>query len=272
MRTPDEYLLAFHARHPGLTARAFARGRLADGRSSYDLLADLARPGEAVLDLGCGDGYLLERIAARCPGHGPLVGLDMSAEELAAAAARPGLTGAQLVRGRAQELGLGAGSMDLVVSHLAFMLMSEIERVVVELARVLRPGGRFATVVGGGPGAADAFELFLGLFRDAAAAAPARAPRIGDRRTRDAIGLGELLRPATGFSAAIEESVHELRLDGTAEEVWDSIGTVYEMFVLDEPAVAALRARFLEQAAALADGAGVVPCTMRLRLLTATRR
>lgn len=268
--TPDEFLRAYHARYPGATAAAFARGTIADGRSSYDLLADVARPGERVLDLGCGDGYLLERMIQRGHSAELLCGIDMSADELDAARGRPSLAGVRLSCERADALSLASGSIDRVVSHLAFMLMTDIDQVIEEIARVLVPGGRFCTIVGGGPGQGDAFELYLELFHDVYATVETRAPRLGDRRTRDAIGLADLMAPA-GFAPNIEESTHTVSLDGTAQQVWDSIANHYEIFVVDPAAMAGLRARFLAAAENLADARGVVPCTTVVRLLTATR-
>src|SRR3970040_1611525 len=100
--TADELLLAFHARHPGATTRAFANGRLEDGRSSYELLADNADPGGVTLDLGCGDGHLLNLLIDRGFAADRLVGVDMSESEIAAARTRPALTGVRLLCRRAQ--------------------------------------------------------------------------------------------------------------------------------------------------------------------------
>jgi ubiquinone/menaquinone biosynthesis C-methylase UbiE len=264
--TPDQLLRAYHARYPGATALAFAGGRTEDGRSSYQLLADLPRAGDRVLDLGCGDGHLLELLIGR--GCRELVGIDMSPEELARAAQRPALRGVRLVEARAHELPLPAGSFDWAVSHLAFMLMSEVEAVVAELARVVRPGGRFAALVGGGPadGEDDGFALFLRLFQEVYEQLPDKPPRIGDRRTREAGGFAELFRPETGFDAGIEETAVTVRLDAGAARVWDIVASMYEMLVVPPDRAAALRERFLAAATE-----GVVRCAMRCRLLVATR-
>lgn len=218
----EEFLRRFHAERPGVTGEALARGAGPDGRSSYAMLCDLVRDARAVLDLGCGDGLLLERLAARdgrgpggggdgtgaAPGGGAgrlLAGVDLSAEALAAARGRAGVpAGAALARARAQRLPFADGSFDACVSHMALMLMGEVDLVAAEVARVLRPGGVLACVVGGGavPGGGDAYERFLPLLRDAVEAVPAgrRMPRLGDPRTRTREGLGEVLRGA-GFGA-----------------------------------------------------------------------
>ena len=75
----EAFLRAFHRARPGITTRAFARGRADDGRSSYAILAGAA--GEAlarrqvILDLGCGDGHLLELLVQRGAPADRLVGV-----------------------------------------------------------------------------------------------------------------------------------------------------------------------------------------------------
>ena len=265
----ERFLLEFHARHPGATARAFGRGRIADGRSTYELLADLPAVGQRVLDLGCGDGLLLELLIARGHAPGALAGIDLSPDELAAARRRPALAEVALTCEAAQALSAPDRAHGAVLSHLAFMLMTDLDRVLAEVARVLTPGGLFATIVGGGPGPGDAFERFLELLAAATADLGHRAPRLGDRRARDALGLSPLLR-AAGFDR-IEEDALAVRLDGTADQVWDGLASAYELAVVPDDRIAALRARFLAEAAPLADPAGAVPCTMRVRCIRARR-
>jgi ubiquinone/menaquinone biosynthesis C-methylase UbiE len=76
---------------------------------------------KGVLDLGCGDGLLLEFLARE--GGRLLAGVDLSPYSLALARRRPALTGARLEEGRAQELPFADDSFDACVSHMALMLM-----------------------------------------------------------------------------------------------------------------------------------------------------
>ncbi|WP_308344184.1 class I SAM-dependent methyltransferase [Streptomyces sp. MK37H] len=90
----EAFLQAFHAERPAVTAEAFGRGRAPDGRSSYELLCDRVAGSGRVLDLGCGDGLLLEFLA-RGDGR-QLAGVDLSPQSLALARRRPALSETRL--------------------------------------------------------------------------------------------------------------------------------------------------------------------------------
>ncbi|KUH35327.1 MULTISPECIES: class I SAM-dependent methyltransferase [Streptomyces] len=263
---PEDFLRAFHARWPAVTAETMGRGRTPDGRSSYELLCERATGARSVLDLGCGDGVLLELLARA--GVPTLAGVDLSPEALALARRRAGVpAGAALVRGRAQRLPFASGTFDACLSHLALMLMGEVEQVLAEVARVLAPGGTLACVVGGGAVADDdAYGTFLRLLRPVVDALPPerRLPRIGDPRTRDAGALGALLR-AAGFGPLVWESV-PLRLDGPVADVWASVSGYYDLGPLRPPEVEALRTAFLAEAERITGPDGNVPCAVRLHL------
>jgi SAM-dependent methyltransferase len=270
MRSPDEFLIAFHRAHPGATALAFARGRTGRGASSYDTLAAEVPPtASVVVDLGCGCGYLLSRLRERGFHPSQLIGVDMSADELALARARAALAGVDLRLERAQWLSLADRSVDAVLSHLAFMLMSDMERVVDEIARVLVPGGLFATVVGGGPRArgGDAFELFLELLSQL----HCELPRLGDRRARSEEGLRELFNPRTGFAAEVEVVDIPVAIDGSVDQVWEGLATVYDLFVVGEAERAGLEREFRQRAAGLVGDDGDVPCRFAMRLARCRR-
>lgn len=221
----------FHDRYAGVTSAAFARGREETGRSSYQVLAELARPGERVLDLGCGDGELLQLLRRR---GAAAIGVDRSAAEVALARRRGGLA----VCGDARRLPLCAQTMELVVSHLAFSVMEGADAVAAEIDRVLVPGGRFAAIVGGGPVAMipdgehdDVFEEFL--RRLGAALAGRARTRFGEVRAGRQEGWQELFG-RRGY--AVEWRRHQLDLSGTLDEVWETLGTVYDSLLLGESA------------------------------------
>ncbi|MEU5536513.1 methyltransferase domain-containing protein [Streptomyces sp. NPDC020362] len=266
----EAFLQAFHAEYPAVTAEAFGRGRAPDGRSSYEILRDRVAGHRRVLDLGCGDGLLLELLARRDGRQ--LAGVDLSPHSLALARRRPGLLGARLEEGRAQELPFADDSFDACVSHLALMLMSEIEQVAAEVARVLSPGGVLACALGGGAVGGEAYERFIGLLRNRIERMPAsqRIPALGDRRTRSREGLDEVLGPA-GFTAVDWETV-PVDLSGPVERVWAAVSGLYDLGPLDGAAVERLREAFFAEVEDLTTPEGIVPCGFRINVATARLR
>lgn len=99
------------------------------------------RPGERILDLGCGDGALTEKIAAA---GARVVGVDSSPEMAAAASAR-GLD-VRVIDGTRLPF---EAEFDAVFSNAALHWMKDLELVVAGVWKALAPGGRFVGETGG---------------------------------------------------------------------------------------------------------------------------
>jgi SAM-dependent methyltransferase len=103
-------------------------------------LAPLA--GERVLDLGCGDGQLTERLAE----SGAIVtGAD--ADPLMVEAAK--LRGLEVHHATAECLPFANGGFDAVFSNAALHWVRDQDAMMAEVHRVLKPGGRFVAEMGG---------------------------------------------------------------------------------------------------------------------------
>lgn len=106
-----------------------------------DLLAPL--PGERILDIGVGPGFLAQDIARLVGAAGALVGLDASRDMLAVAGGRLApLAQASVTEGDAAELDLPAASFDAAVATQVYEYVADMPRALAALRRVLKPGGR----------------------------------------------------------------------------------------------------------------------------------
>jgi ubiquinone/menaquinone biosynthesis C-methylase UbiE len=106
---------------------------------------DLPKPAN-VLDIGCGTGRLLERLATQFPDLQG-TGLDLSSNMLRIARQsnrhRPRLI---YIQGKAESLPFADGQFDAVFSTISFLHYLEPKQVLSEIVRVLSPSGRFYLV------------------------------------------------------------------------------------------------------------------------------
>ena len=101
-----------------------------------------AQPGESILDLGCGDGQLTQRLLAA---GARVTGLDLSPEMLEAARAR----GVDAREGSAEALPFADRSFDAVFSNAVLHWVRNQKAMMTEVRRVLKPGGRFVAEMAG---------------------------------------------------------------------------------------------------------------------------
>jgi SAM-dependent methyltransferase len=101
------------------------------------------QPGELILDVGCGDGALTERIVEA---GASAIGLDSSVEMVEAARAR----GIDAFVADAEDMDLERfGQFDAVFSNAALHWMLDADAVATGIFKALRPGGRFVGEMGG---------------------------------------------------------------------------------------------------------------------------
>jgi len=103
------------------------------------------RKGERVLDLGSGGGIDVILSAKRVAPTGIAYGLDMTDEMLALAqqnARDAGVTNVHFLKGVIEQIPLPADSVDVVISNCVINLSVDKPAVLMEIARVLKPGGR----------------------------------------------------------------------------------------------------------------------------------
>lgn len=186
-------------------------------------LADL-RPGETVLDLGTGTGAVAILAATQVGTTGRVKAVDISPEMLTRARERVQnlqLTNIDLAEGRAEAIPAVDGSVDAVLASLSVMYVIDRAAAAKEIARVLRPGGRFVAAVWGGPSETDIvrFQQTAGSF--------APTPPV------QGVGPGALADPseflsqlqAAGLDAKCEKVITTFEF-ANFQDAWDALAGV----------------------------------------------
>ena len=127
------------------------RGELPDsavlgslGCGNPTAVADL-KEGEVVLDLGSGGGIDVILSAKRVGPTGLAIGVDMTDEMLELArrnAEEAGVHNVVWLRSEIENIALGSGQVDVAISNCVINLSTDKAKVLTEIARVLKPGGR----------------------------------------------------------------------------------------------------------------------------------
>jgi SAM-dependent methyltransferase len=111
-------------------------------------LAALApRPGERILDLGCGGGATTAKIVEAVGAQGAVTGIDISPDLLAVARGRPGNEGAVFLEGDAQGWNFEAGAYDALFSRFGCMFFADPPAAYANLRRALKPRARVVLTV-----------------------------------------------------------------------------------------------------------------------------
>jgi ubiquinone/menaquinone biosynthesis C-methylase UbiE len=144
--TRDRDVAAFDQRARGYEEgwRGRLHHEIAD--RTADLALACAPAPRRILDVGCGTGYLLRQLAARCPQASELAGIDAAPAMIEVAAATAADDRLHFRVGTAEELPWPAGVFDLVVSTTSFDHWADQQAGLTECARVMAPGGTLVLV------------------------------------------------------------------------------------------------------------------------------
>src|SRR5215510_1110186 len=145
-------------------ARAFDRA--VDGYHDSLLGAGAIRPGDRVLDIGCGTGQV-SRDAARVARDGEALGVDLSGEMIAVArriAAEHGLANASFQQCDVQIHPFPAAFFDVAISRTGTMFFGDPAAAFANIGRALKRGGRLALLVWQGPEANEWIRELIGAL------------------------------------------------------------------------------------------------------------
>jgi 2-polyprenyl-3-methyl-5-hydroxy-6-metoxy-1,4-benzoquinol methylase len=105
-----------------------------------------AKPGEHIIDIGSGPGFLCESLAREVGPDGRVLGVDVSEDLLAAARGRNTFTNLGYEPGDATKLPAADAAFDAAISTQVFEYVSDCDMAIREMHRVLRPQGRALVV------------------------------------------------------------------------------------------------------------------------------
>jgi SAM-dependent methyltransferase len=210
-----------------------------------DQFAELVgvRPGQRVIDVGCGPGVLTARLADRC-GTENVVAVDPSEPFVEAARAR--LPGVDVRRASAEALPFPDDTFDLSLAQLVVHFMSDPVGGLREMGRVARPGGLVATSVWDHTSGTGPLSPFWSAARDVDPAAPGEAELAGSREGH----LADLAE-AAGLTEVTSTSLTVRVAFATFEDWWApyllGVGTTGDyMTTLDEEHQRAIEQRCRE--------------------------
>jgi SAM-dependent methyltransferase len=198
-----------------VAAEAYDRFMGAWSRLLAAPMADLAgiRPGQRVLDVGCGPGSLTSELVGRL-GADAVAAVDPSEPFVAAARARH--PGVDIRRAPAEALPFPAAVFDAALAQLVVHFMADPVAGLREMARVTRPGGVVAACVwdfGGGRGP-------LGPFWVAARSMDPDVDDESERAGTHAGQLAELFRSA-GLEEIAATDLAAHRAFSSFDDWWD---------------------------------------------------
>jgi SAM-dependent methyltransferase len=156
MRLNDpELVLRQYAQEHGLAVRRDSQLRFREGPDAFDVAFVAVAEAEPrrVLEVGCGMGNFAERVARETSAE--VIATDLSPRMVELARER----GLDARVADVQQLPFGNDEFDCAVANAMLYHVEDLDRALIELARVLEPGGRFVAVTIGAEHMGELWEL-----------------------------------------------------------------------------------------------------------------
>lgn len=244
-----------------------------------ELMLDQARvgPGARVLDLAAGAGGQTIAAARRVGDDGAVLATDIAPDILTYAAAEArsaGLSNVTTKEMDGERLDLADGSFDAVISRVGLIYFPDRAGALAEVRRVLRPGGRVATIAYSTPDRNGFFSIPVSIIRRIAGL-PAPAPGLPGPFSLAADGALRAAFEEAGFTDVVVTAVDApLRLPSATECVRferESFGALHAMLAgLEKPEQAAAWAEIERELEQFDGPSGFVgPCELLVGAATA---
>ncbi len=242
------------------------------GRPVAEILLSVAalRPGERVLDVGCGTGVVTRLAADRVGGDGEVTGLDVNPGMLAVArSAAPPDFEIEWCEASAESIPLPDETFDAVLCPMSLQFVPDRPAALREIRRVLVPGGR-VTLSAPGP-ASPLFEsLAEAMGRHVAPEAVGFVLAVF--ALHDETEIEGLLRDARFGDVEVSAEMVDLSLPAPKDFLWQYVASTPLAAVVaeaDEEARAALEREVVDRWREFEDGDRM---SLRQRLVLATAR
>ena len=204
--------------------------------------------GQTVLDVAAGAGDQTLDIAARVGAEGAVVATDISEGILTYAlgnAVRAMHRNVRIHPADAEDLGLAAATFDAAVCRLGLMFLPNPLAGIQEIHRVLKPGGRFCSMVFAGPEMNPCLRILISTAMRHAGLAPRDPFQPGSLVSLGKAGLMDDLMQQAGFRLVATTRMEvPFRLPTTADYltfIKDSAGPILQILApLDDVARAAV--------------------------------
>jgi len=232
------------------------------------------QPGDVVLDVACGTGFVTRAVAGRLGPDDRVVGTDINPAMLAIAGRAVGDTVPKVEwrQAPADDLPFDDGSFDVVLCQQGLQFVPDLPAALAEVARLLRPGGRFGTTT------------WASLDRSPYMAAQYHAltEALGAGATESFLGAfsmtAERLRSAAEFAGLtmidvqdVERPIRLPALPGTAADHLTALPWGQALVESGADALAAAAAAITSRLRSHAAADGVITVPFASLLLTAVR-